>query len=142
VSARACLHVDADALHALRETLALSQSALANRDPEPRIRHDLARLQVLIAEIDRNRPLGTDGTHGDLHTPTCGCEDAPTAEPAGRWYYGAVMSEPGERLEIASSGSAWHYEPYRTLEAVRDDWPDREYVRSWHPSAQDWEPVP
>ena len=31
-------------------------------------------VDVLIAMIDKHRPLGTDGKHGDLHTPTCGCE--------------------------------------------------------------------
>lgn len=32
-------------------------------------------VDVLINMIDRHRPLGQDGSHGDLHTPTCGCED-------------------------------------------------------------------
>jgi len=31
----------------------------------------------LIHKIDQHRPLGADGTHGDLHTPTCGCEGIP-----------------------------------------------------------------
>lgn len=29
----------------------------------------------LIAVLDLHRPLGRDGKHGNLHTPTCGCED-------------------------------------------------------------------
>jgi hypothetical protein len=29
----------------------------------------------LIQRIDTHRPLGSDGKHGRLHTPTCGCED-------------------------------------------------------------------
>lgn len=32
-------------------------------------------VEVLIAMIDKHRPLGTDGKHGDLHTATCGCVD-------------------------------------------------------------------
>lgn len=32
-------------------------------------------VDVLIQMIDRHRPLGPDGTHGDRHTDTCGCED-------------------------------------------------------------------
>lgn len=32
------------------------------------------RLQMLLNEIDRHRPLGSNGKHGNLHTPTCGCE--------------------------------------------------------------------
>lgn len=31
----------------------------------------------LIDRIDLHRPLGLDGTHGDHHTETCGCEDKP-----------------------------------------------------------------
>lgn len=32
-------------------------------------------VEVLINMIDRHRPLGPDGTHGMLHTATCGCDD-------------------------------------------------------------------
>lgn len=32
-------------------------------------------VDVLINMIDRHRPLGSNGKHGDLHTATCGCED-------------------------------------------------------------------
>lgn len=71
----ACLHVQPDEIKALRETLALAETAIAQRDPEHRISADLERIGRLIAEIDRHRPLGADGKHGDLHTPTCGCED-------------------------------------------------------------------
>lgn len=31
----------------------------------------------LVMDLDKHRPLGTDGKHGDLHTSTCGCEDRP-----------------------------------------------------------------
>jgi hypothetical protein len=34
-------------------------------------------IQRLIGVLDLHRPLGGDGKHGELHTPTCGCEDAP-----------------------------------------------------------------
>lgn len=30
---------------------------------------------ALINIIDEHRPLGPDGKHGNLHTPTCGCQD-------------------------------------------------------------------
>jgi hypothetical protein len=33
-----------------------------------------AELQVLIDQIDRIRPLGSDGKHNDRHTRNCGCE--------------------------------------------------------------------
>jgi hypothetical protein len=68
VSTTAHLVVQAADLKRLREALAQS---------EPHIVGTIRRgvLASLIDEIDRNRPLGPDGTHGDRHTPTCGCED-------------------------------------------------------------------
>jgi hypothetical protein len=58
-------------LKTLREDLARHQS-----DPviqaTPAIVHDIDNLVRLI---DYHRPLGSDGTHGDQHTPHCGCED-------------------------------------------------------------------
>ena len=32
-------------------------------------------LQVAMDMLDRHRPIGSNGKHRDLHTPTCGCED-------------------------------------------------------------------
>lgn len=64
----------------LRETLCLAQSALAERGragiDRHRIDSDIRRLQLLINEIDRHRPVRSDGKHGDgsLCTRTCGCE--------------------------------------------------------------------
>lgn len=76
------LRLQEDSLKMLRETLASAQSALLAQLPVPmseaargvRITLDVERIGRLIAEIDRQRPLGPDGKHGDLHTPTCGCE--------------------------------------------------------------------
>lgn len=35
-----------------------------------------AQVRELIVTIDRHRPLGSDGTHGnDRHTTTCGCQN-------------------------------------------------------------------
>lgn len=59
------LHLD-DSLKMLRETLCVAQSVL-------RYAPDRDRVQRMIDEIDRQRPLGPDGKHGDRHTPTCGC---------------------------------------------------------------------
>jgi hypothetical protein len=33
-------------------------------------------VQNWINQLDIHRPLGVDGKHGNLHTPTCGCDDA------------------------------------------------------------------
>lgn len=32
-------------------------------------------LQDMIDDCDRQRPLGRDGKHGNLHTDNCGCDD-------------------------------------------------------------------
>jgi hypothetical protein len=63
----------------LREALCLAQSAITHwalsgydRSTVP---GHVARIGDLIAQLDRHRPLGPDGKHGDRHTPTCGCED-------------------------------------------------------------------
>lgn len=33
------------------------------------------RISELCDILELHRPVGSDGKHGDLHTPTCGCED-------------------------------------------------------------------
>jgi len=63
-----------DSFKMLRETFCQAQQlVLASSDPRAR-EHSL-RLQRLIDECDRHRPLGPDGKHDDRHTPTCGCMD-------------------------------------------------------------------
>ena len=39
----------------------------------------------LIKECERKRPLGSNGKHGNLHTPECGCEDIPDQQ-RGLWF--------------------------------------------------------
>jgi hypothetical protein len=58
----------------IRETLCVAQAAIIGAARDPRAGEHVARLQRLIAECDRHRPLGPDGKHGGRHTPTCGCE--------------------------------------------------------------------
>ena len=66
----------------LRETLCIAQTRIINSGlDDHRRERDVARLQALIAECDRHRPLGPDGKHGNLHTATCGCE--PDGRTAG-----------------------------------------------------------
>lgn len=65
---QAALIVPSAELKMLREALSRAQSG--HLTPE-----DSDRINDLVAEIDRHRPLGLDGKHDDLHTPTCGCED-------------------------------------------------------------------
>jgi hypothetical protein len=60
----------------LRETLCVAQSRIVNSgyDVSRKTEH-VNRLQRLIDECERHRPLGPDGKHGNLHTLTCGCSD-------------------------------------------------------------------
>ena len=65
-------------LKGLRETLCIAQAAIGDSPAGQAavggpLRH-IAVLGELIAEIDKHRPLGPGGKHGDLHTATCGCE--------------------------------------------------------------------
>jgi hypothetical protein len=62
------LKVSTRDLKMLREDLARAQSRAVSRS-------SMVRFDRLIAQIDELRPLGPDGTHGDRHTPSCGCED-------------------------------------------------------------------
>lgn len=62
-----------DSLKMVREHLCLAQGRLNGYlgEQERRAGEAIGRL---IADIDRQRPLGPDGRHGDRHTATCGCE--------------------------------------------------------------------
>ena len=66
----------ADTLKMIRETLCLAQASinyvLQNNDQTEK---HIARIGRLIADIDQQRPLGSNGKHGNKHTKTCGCED-------------------------------------------------------------------
>jgi hypothetical protein len=68
----ATLYVRDDDLKMLREALCASQALIGRSE---QYKHHSKRLGQLIDEIDIHRPLGSDGKHGSLHTPTCGCED-------------------------------------------------------------------
>lgn len=59
----------------IRETLCVASALFAHMPDADRKDEHLARIQRLIAECDRHRPLGPNGKHGDRHTETCGCED-------------------------------------------------------------------
>lgn len=59
-------------LKSLREALCVAENAVTHRWGSSHPAR--AAMSQIIAEIDRQRPLGSDGKHGDRHTPTCGCE--------------------------------------------------------------------
>jgi hypothetical protein len=67
-------YTTADSPKMVRETLCVAQATIGNSSLHSHtIRQHLNRLQRLIDDCDRQRPLGPDGKHGDRHTPTCGC---------------------------------------------------------------------
>lgn len=70
-------YVVSDGPKMLRETLAFAQTRVLRTyslGMDERISH-MNRLQRLIDECDRHRPIGPDGKHGDRHTATCGCDN-------------------------------------------------------------------
>lgn len=74
-------YIPVTALKATREALCAAMTDLGQRAADgtdvDRVPHWIDRLQALCDQIDVHRPLRRDGKHGDLHTPTCGCEDQP-----------------------------------------------------------------
>lgn len=57
-------------------TLKSLREALCDQQTESEWPDSIASaVDVLISMIDSHRPLASNGKHGDLHTPTCGCDD-------------------------------------------------------------------
>lgn len=70
-----------DSLKMVREALCVAQAALPSHRGDVRAEMRASEtIQRLIEDIDRQRPLGPDGKHGDRHTPACGCEDTYTLD--------------------------------------------------------------
>lgn len=68
------IEIEVDSVKMMGEALRLAEAAMYNThiniaDSQKR------RVYGLIKELDKHRPLGPDGKHGNLHTETCGCED-------------------------------------------------------------------
>lgn len=68
-----------DTLKMIRETLCLAEAALNDRakqgmDTDVIRKQHSRRIAALIEDIDRQRPLGSNGKHDNRHTDTCGCE--------------------------------------------------------------------
>jgi hypothetical protein len=63
------LHVRDRDLKSLHEALCLAQFKLGGDS------YRVKMLGRLLTEVERHRPLGSNGKHGNLHTRTCGCED-------------------------------------------------------------------
>lgn len=129
----------------LRETLCAAQGVVLHYG-EPRFREHSERLQRLIDECDRHRPLGPDGKHGDRHTPTCGCEDKPAV--SNEWVppYRPITSDypPRRWWHIHRPRLVGHHGPH-VIEACHCGAVRVVVVHgyqlvawtSWHPTARD-----
>src|SRR4051812_19663995 len=67
--------IDVGNLKMAREALNAAQIALLHTDTNLAPGQALV-LQRMVNEIEKLRPTGTDGKHGNLHTPWCECEDS------------------------------------------------------------------
>ncbi len=88
-------------IKSLRETLCRAQTAIPHVfEDDSFTRSDLHKLQELIGEIDRHRPLGPDGKHGNRHTRTCGCDE----QLSGGWSSGDQLDAIARWLERKDNG--------------------------------------
>lgn len=68
------VYVVTDSPKMLRETLIVAQAAIGVSPLGlDRKKGHMNRLQRMIDECERKRPLGRHENHDDLHTPECGC---------------------------------------------------------------------
>lgn len=123
-----------DSPKAIREALCLAQSSVLCRPADrDRVHAVVAVLKRLIDECDRHRPIGPDGKHGNRHTPTCGCDDAPPPQTGRMLHLAAETHEcrpPLGRDDIPFSallpagppGSVWRCHCGRLWEAGPAEW--------------------
>ena len=65
------------------EALSCAENALLNAYPNSGLgAHYAEVIAELLRDVIRQRPVGSNGKHGELHTATCGCEDVPPVVPA------------------------------------------------------------
>lgn len=48
--------------------------ALSSQQTYAPDKHTSEAMQALLGVLFLHRPVGSNGKHGDLHTPTCGCD--------------------------------------------------------------------
>lgn len=82
------VQLEVENLKALRESLCVAQMTIGQfygeRQRDYKQSH-IQRIGKVIDEIDKLRPLGSDGKHGNRHTEFCGCEDNPYLELLNTW---------------------------------------------------------
>jgi hypothetical protein len=77
-----------DNVKGLREILCLAQYVGENSPVHINTPLYNRRIQEVIDELDKHRPVGPDGKHGNLHTETCGCKN----KGHGPWCIHTVCS--------------------------------------------------
>lgn len=91
-------------LKTLREDLCRQESD-ANGIPDD----VLEAIIDLVHLIDRHRPLGPSGKHGNLHTLTCGCSDTQSGDPSARKPMGTAFDEAVDAAADAINEKAHRY---------------------------------
>lgn len=98
----------------LRETLEEAHALILEWHPVGSAPDEhLARLQLLIAECDRHRPLEPNGEHV-RHTGTCGCEgyEEDPMEPIKAYFFeGEISLVEAYRMYKYSQGESFVYPP-------------------------------
>lgn len=136
------VNVDIPDLKSLRETLCVAMSAIGHTYVPNQTSYGMyhiSMLQELTDMIDKLRPLGPDGKHGNRHTEFCGCEiiwraipdfDGFEASNKGHlresdefvWYAPKFTTPEGEHYyELYNNGSVILLSSY---ELVRMTFPD------------------
>lgn len=114
-SAETVLHLT-DSLKMLRESLCAVQLGAAGAE---RMTH-ADRIGRIISEIDRQRPLGSNGKHGDLHTSTCGCSGSePQGEPSDDDLTKLANDAHHRMVDDAEADGGWY-----VFSHSRDAWQD------------------
>ncbi|WP_311053100.1 hypothetical protein [Rhodococcus qingshengii] len=96
------------------EALSYAETALLNAYPHSGQRAHYAEvIAELLRDVARQRPVGSNGKHGELHTPTCGCEDVPASSPV---VPAPTETGPWQRIEDVPEGV------HRIFDGDRDLW--------------------
>lgn len=105
------IDIEIDSIKMLRETLCRAQSHFGIIHGT-KYKGDIERLQQLINECDRHRPLGPDGKHGGRHTPTCGCSLDPRIARlmSGDWSFGCRGTHLGTGIDCPPGYNHHHDE--------------------------------
>lgn len=103
-----------DPLNMVREALCVAQAGLGAIRPGREGIMASRALGRLIEDIDRQRPLGPDGQHGDRHTASCGCEDGELRLVTN---HEDPLFSPGDLITIQDKLAGWARR-YRVLEPL------------------------